>query len=172
MTPTTKLKKNLDGDTPKQVFTKNHKDLVIEGDKWMKECATSCTIAGSLIITIMFAAAFTVPAALFTSSTSVLVFLGMLTSRYSERDFLKSLPKKLMFGLFTLFCSITAMMITFCAALIIMLEGEISVMIPIIAFAGFTVSVFVALQFPLFIDILSSTYGSIFDRKMKPWLCE
>ncbi|XP_038711739.1 uncharacterized protein LOC120005926 [Tripterygium wilfordii] len=160
MTPTTKLKKNLDGDTPKQVFTKNHKDLVIEGDKWMKECATSCTIAVSDA------------AALFTSSTSVLVFLGMLTSRYSERDFLKSLPKKLMFGLFTLFCSITAMMITFCAALIIMLEGEISVMIPIIAFAGFTVSVFVALQFPLFIDILSSTYGSIFDRKMKPWLCE
>nr|KAJ0199952.1 hypothetical protein LSAT_V11C600341270 [Lactuca sativa] len=37
------------------------------------------------------------------SSTSVLVFLSILTSRYAERDFLEMLPKKLMLGLATLF---------------------------------------------------------------------
>ncbi|KAF5742610.1 hypothetical protein HS088_TW09G00661 [Tripterygium wilfordii] len=198
MTPTTKQKKNLDGDTPKQVFTKNHKDLVTKGEKWMKKYASSCTIVGTLIITMMFAAAFNVPGgtnkdtglpffrhktsfmvyivsdavALFTSSTSVFTFIGILTSRYSEENFLKSLPRKLMFGLFTLFCSVTAMMITFCAGLIIMVEGELSVIIPIISLAGFTVTVFVFLQFPLLFEILKNTCGSIFNRKTKPWLCQ
>ncbi|XP_038689765.1 ankyrin repeat-containing protein ITN1-like [Tripterygium wilfordii] len=187
---------NKNGETPKQVFTTNHKDLVIEGEKWMKEFATACSVVGALIITIMFAAAFTVPGgsdgdtglplflhktsfmvyivsdaiALFTSSASVLMFLGMLTSRYSEEDFLKSLPRKLVFGVFTLFCSITAMMLTFCAALVIMLKGQLAVIVPIVVLASFTVGVFVVLQFPLLFDILHCTYGTIFTRKMEPWL--
>ncbi|KAJ4824940.1 hypothetical protein Tsubulata_050184, partial [Turnera subulata] len=48
--------------------------------------------------------------ALFSSSTSVLMFLGILTSRYTEDDFLISLPRKLIIGLSTLFVSIAAMM--------------------------------------------------------------
>ena len=38
-----------------------HKELVDKGEKWMKEIATSCTVVGALIITIMFAAAITIP---------------------------------------------------------------------------------------------------------------
>ncbi|KAI5343918.1 hypothetical protein L3X38_011794 [Prunus dulcis] len=107
--------------TPRQLFTKSHKQLVKEGERWMKETATSCTVVGALIITIMFAPAFTVPSGnngetgfpiflhknlfmafivsdsipLFSSTTSVLMFLGILTSRYAEDDFLKFLPKKM-----------------------------------------------------------------------------
>ena len=118
--------------TPAQQFTKDHKELVIEGEKWMKDTATSCSVVGALIVTIMFAAAFTVPGgtdqntgfpmflhkkifmlfilsdaiSLFSSTTSVLMFLGILTSRYAEEDFLKSLPKKMIIGLSTLFFSI------------------------------------------------------------------
>ena len=33
---------------------------------------------------------------LFFSTTSVMIFLGMLTSRYAQDDFLKSLPRKMM----------------------------------------------------------------------------
>ncbi|TQD77419.1 hypothetical protein C1H46_037036 [Malus baccata] len=47
--------------TPRELFTKGHKDLVKEGEKAMKDTATSCTVVGALIVTIMFAAAFTVP---------------------------------------------------------------------------------------------------------------
>ncbi|CAN6708080.1 unnamed protein product [Malus baccata var. baccata] len=47
--------------TPRELFTKVHKDLVKEGEKAMKDTATSCTVVGALIVTIMFAAAFTVP---------------------------------------------------------------------------------------------------------------
>lgn len=47
--------------TPRELFTKNHKELVKEGENSMKEIATSCTVVGALVITMMFAAAFTVP---------------------------------------------------------------------------------------------------------------
>ena len=162
----------------------------------MKEAATSCTVVGALIITIMFTVAFTVPGgnvqetgypvfkdkesftvfivadaiSLFSSSTSVLMFLGILTSRYAEEDFLKSLPTKLIIGLSMLFFSIAAMMVTFCAALIIMLDGRLQVIIPIVLLATIPVTFFMWLQFPLLVEIFVSTYGpGIFNRKMKRW---
>jgi hypothetical protein len=111
--PYHKEEKNKDGKTPRELFTESHKELMKEGEKWMKSTATSCTVVGALIVTIMFAAAFTVPGgnnqntgfpmflkdklfmlfiisdsiSLFSSSTSVLMFLGILTSRYLEEDF-------------------------------------------------------------------------------------
>ena len=129
--------------TPRELFTKNHKDMRKDGEQWMKDTASSCTVVGALIITIMFAAIFTVPGgndenngfpiflnkklfivfivsdalSLFSSSTSVLMFLGILTSRYAEKDFLESLPRKMIIGLSTLFFSIAAMMTAFSAAL-------------------------------------------------------
>ncbi|XP_057989244.1 uncharacterized protein LOC110633868 isoform X2 [Hevea brasiliensis] len=183
-------------EKPKDIFSNQHKQLVSDGEKWMKETATSCTVVGALIITIMFTAAFTVPGgnfqdtgfpiflhrksfmtfiisdaiSLFASSTSVLMFLGILTSRYAEDDFLKSLPTKLIIGLSTLFISIAAMMVAFCATLIIMFQGELKLVIPITLLAGIPVTLFILLQFPLLVEILVSTYGpGIFDKNMKYW---
>lgn len=48
---------------------------------------------------------------LFTSSTSLLMFLSILTSRYAEEDFLHALPKRLRVRFFTLFLSILFMMV-------------------------------------------------------------
>ncbi|GAV73196.1 PGG domain-containing protein, partial [Cephalotus follicularis] len=192
--PLYKEQLNNNGETPSQVFTRYHKDLVKEGEKWMKDTSTSCTVVGALIITVMFSAAFTVPGgndqntgfpiflhkkyfkvfiisdaiSLFASSTSVLMFLGILTSRYAENDFLKSLPTKLIIGLSTLFISIAAMIVAFSAALLIMLEGFSWITIPVILLASVPVTLFVLLQFPLLVEIFMSTYGPrIFDRKMK-----
>ncbi|GLT34791.1 hypothetical protein SLA2020_092870 [Shorea laevis] len=183
--------------TPYEVFSESHKELVQEGGKWMKETASSFIIVGTLIVTIMFAAAFTVPGgndqnsgfpiflrkrsfmifiisdaiSFFAASTSVLMFLGILTSRFAQEDFLVSLPKKLMIGLSTLFISIAAMMVSFCAALLIMLHNRQWAIIPIILMASIPVTLFVWLQYPLLVEIFVSTYTSkIFDRKMKPWL--
>ncbi|KAI3795911.1 hypothetical protein L1987_38571 [Smallanthus sonchifolius] len=61
---------------------------------------------------------------LFLSSASILTFLSILTSRYAERDFVESLPKKLMLGISTLFLSITAMMITFSISFFILYHKE------------------------------------------------
>ena len=52
---------NKEGLTPRELFTKNHKDMMKDGEQWMKDTATSCTVVGALIVTIMFATVFTVP---------------------------------------------------------------------------------------------------------------
>ena len=46
--------------TPRELFTKNHKDMRKDGEQWMKE-TTSSTVVGALIVTIMFAVVFTYP---------------------------------------------------------------------------------------------------------------
>ncbi|KAG2669675.1 hypothetical protein I3760_14G043200 [Carya illinoinensis] len=192
------VKEHLNNDnlTPNQLFMKEHQNLRKEGEKWMKGTATSCTVVGALIITIMFTAAFTTPGgndqdtglpilvhdklfklfivtdslSLFSSTTSVLMFLGILTSRYAEEDFLRSLPRKMIIGLSALFFSIATMMIAFSAALLLMLRGKYWIVVPIIGLAGIPIILFVLMQSRLLIDMLVSTYGSgIFDRKMKPW---
>ncbi|GKV35991.1 hypothetical protein SLEP1_g44178 [Rubroshorea leprosula] len=52
---------NHNGETPRQVFTREHMKLLKEAEAWMKKTAKSYIIVGTLIITIMFAAAFTIP---------------------------------------------------------------------------------------------------------------
>ncbi|KAL0008147.1 hypothetical protein SO802_009649 [Lithocarpus litseifolius] len=139
---------NDDGLTPREFFTENHKDMRKDGEKWMKDTATSCTVVGALIITIMFAAVFTVP----------------------EEDFLESLPRKMILGLSTLFFSIAAMMTAFSAALFLMLHEQSWIFKPVICLASIPITLFVLMQFPLLVAMANSTYGpSIFDRKMKRW---
>ncbi|GLT97809.1 hypothetical protein SLE2022_153560 [Rubroshorea leprosula] len=189
--------KNRYGDTPYEVLSNSHKELVKEGAKWMKKTSESFTVVGALIVTILFAAAFTLPGgndqntgfpmflrkrsfmifiisdavSFFAASTSVLMFLGILTSRFAQEDFLESLPRKLIIGLSTLFISIAAMMVSFSAALLITLQDQWWAIIPIIMVASIPVALFVWLQFPLLVEIFVSTYAPrIFNRKMKPWL--
>ena len=184
------------GLTPRQLFTENHVDMMSKGEKWMKDTTSSCTVVGALIVTIMFAAVFTVPGgndqnngfpiflnkklfmvfivsdalSLFSSSTSVLMFLGILTSRYAEEDFLESLPKKMIIGLFTLFFSIATMMTAFSVALFLMLHEQSWIFKPVICLASIPITLFVLMQFPLLVSMAISTYGpSIFDRKVKRW---
>ena len=59
--PSTLERTNKNGQTPRQLFIESHKELLKEGEKWMKEIANSGTVVGVLIVTIMFAAAITVP---------------------------------------------------------------------------------------------------------------
>nr|POF26737.1 ankyrin repeat-containing protein itn1 [Quercus suber] len=173
--PKMKEERNNSGLTPRELFTSEHNDMKNKGEDWMKNTATSCTVVAALIVTIMFAAAFTVPGgndqntglpiflnrklfklfivsdalSLFSSSTSALMFLGILTSRYEEEDFLKSLPRKLIIGLFTLFVSIAAMMTAFSSALFLMLRGQSWTFLPVICFASIPVIIFVFMQFSL-----------------------
>ncbi|XP_075645468.1 uncharacterized protein LOC142616516 [Castanea sativa] len=192
--PFTLESSNADGKRPRELFTESHKELVKEGEKWMKETASSCTVVAALIVTIMFAAAITVPGgnkqdsglptflnekvfmvfiisdalSLLSASTSLLMFLGILTSCYAEEDFLKSLPKKMIVGLSTLILSIATMMITFCASLFIILPGKSRVVIPIICLAIVPVTLFAWMQFHLLYDMVISTYASrILDKKAK-----
>ncbi|KZV24712.1 ankyrin repeat-containing protein-like [Dorcoceras hygrometricum] len=193
VTPSRRTSLNNDGKTPYMLFTEKHQELKAQGEKWMKDTATSCTIAAALIATVVFAAAFTVPGgvnndngipifvnnswfitfaisdsiSLFASATSLLMFLSILTSRYAEEDFLYVLPTRLCIGLLTLFTSMIFMMIAFSSAIYITLRHKYTLfLIPMVVLAFFPVASFVFSQFPLLIDAMYSTYGpGIFGRK-------
>ncbi|KAK0597912.1 hypothetical protein LWI29_029760 [Acer saccharum] len=191
--PADRDRKNFDNETAKDVFRKEHKELAEQGEKWMKDTANSCMLVSTLIATVLFAAVFTVPGGnnndkgipiflrmnaftifiisdalgLFSSLTSLLMFLAILTARYGVEDFLESLPKKLIIGLGSLFVAIAAMIIAFVATLTIVLsERWHLVFVPITLVASFPVAIFVMLQLPLFVQMVQTTYGaSIFC----PW---
>ncbi|CAH1448936.1 unnamed protein product [Lactuca virosa] len=190
--PLSIIKKNSLNETPQTVFTREHKELVIEGEKWMKSTAESYTITAALIITIVFAAAITVPGgsdqnkgipiftnntaftvfaisdaiSFFAAVTSLLMFLSILTARFAEQDFLFKLPTKLIIGLSTLFISTTAMIAAFAATLYLVFgQSNSRILIPIAVLTCLPITSFVTLQFPLVLDLMSATYGrSIFGR--------
>ncbi|GKD95036.1 ankyrin repeat-containing domain, PGG domain protein [Tanacetum coccineum] len=191
--PLNRTEKNYADETPQMVFTREHKDLVSDGEKWMKTTAESYTITAALITTIVFAAAITVPGgnnqdsgipiftndvafitfavadaiSLFTSVTSLLMFLSILTTRFAEQDFLFKLPKRLIIGLTMLFISTTTMIIAFGATLFLVFGQRKSwMLIPIGLLTGLPITSFVTLQFPLIVDLMSARYGrSIFVKK-------
>ncbi|KAD6454889.1 hypothetical protein E3N88_09595 [Mikania micrantha] len=191
--PLNVIQKNSFGETPQMVFTKEHKKLLIEGEKWMKETAQSYTITATLITTIVFAAAITVPGgnkqdngipiftnniaftvfavsnaiSFFTSVTSLLMFLSILTARFSEQDFHLRLPTKLIIGLANLFISTTAMLVAFGATLFLVFSQNNSwILAPIAALTCLPITSFMTLQFPLIYDLISATYvRSMFGKK-------
>ncbi|PWA87986.1 ankyrin repeat-containing domain, PGG domain protein [Artemisia annua] len=189
-----KDQKNEDDLTPHELFTKEHKDLVTKGEIWMKGTANQCMVVAALIATIVFAAAFTVPGgydqnvgipifyskatflvfvvadaiSLFASSASILIFLSILTSRYAERDFLESIPNKLMAGLATLFISIATMTLAFGVSFFVLYKnGFLWIPILIGVFALLPVILYLCLQYGLFFDIIRSTYASRYLFKPK-----
>ncbi|QCE12907.1 hypothetical protein DEO72_LG10g4158 [Vigna unguiculata] len=54
------------GKKPREIFSESHVEMVKAGEKWAKDTASSFTIVDAI--------------SLFTSSTSVLIFIGILTS--------------------------------------------------------------------------------------------
>ncbi|KAJ0571519.1 putative ankyrin repeat-containing domain, PGG domain, ankyrin repeat-containing domain superfamily [Helianthus annuus] len=199
--PQYRQRKNLDNVTPQDLFTKKHEKLVTKGEDWMKNTASHCMVVATLITTIVFAAAFTLPGgydqdtgipffrkepaliifviadtvSLISSSTSILMFLAILTSRYAERDFLESLPRKLLFGLAMLFLSVVTMMIAFSASFFVLYDKKVKwVPITITGLAGMPVILFAILQFRLLgmfstrridLDIFSSLRNVSFTFK-------
>ncbi|KAK9055508.1 hypothetical protein SSX86_026591 [Deinandra increscens subsp. villosa] len=192
--PSYRERKNKDGLTPHELFTMEHKELVSQGEKWMKGTASQCMVVAALIATIVFAAAFTVPGgydqnngvpifhskatfivfvvadavSLVSSSASILIFLSILTSRYAESDFLESLPKKLISGLLTLFLSVTTMTIAFGVSFFVLYhKGVLWIPIMICVFGVLPVLLYISLQYGLFFDVIRSTYGSRYLFKPK-----
>ncbi|XP_056166709.1 ankyrin repeat-containing protein NPR4-like [Syzygium oleosum] len=169
--------------------------LLKEARQWMKDTSSSCTLIGTLITTVAFAAAFAVPevndgsmgtsifpkkgsfmvfavanALTFLSSvTSTLMFLAILTSRYAEEDFLHSLPKKMILGLTFLFLSLAFMIVAFSSALITILSERFKwIYIPITLLASFPVILFAILQLPLYVEMVESTYWARLYRPLNP----
>ncbi|KAK1583976.1 hypothetical protein Q3G72_028839 [Acer saccharum] len=123
MQPSLRETKNAEGQTPQELFTIGHAELLESGEKWMKNTTTSCLVVATLIATVVFTVAITVPSdnndktgipiclmettyipcvcynrcnrivLLFNLHSNVFV---CLTSGYTKMDFQRSLPLKLM----------------------------------------------------------------------------
>ncbi|KAK9071023.1 hypothetical protein SSX86_009591 [Deinandra increscens subsp. villosa] len=192
MLPLELLEENIYMETPAMLFDREHEALMKQGENWIKTTAESCSITAALIVTVVFAAAITVPGgsnqesgnpvfrkeiaftifavsnalSLFTAATALLLFLSILTTRFSERDFLVSLPRRLIFGLFTLFLSTTAMILAFGAILFLVFCDQRPWMLaPLVGFACFPISVIVTIKLPLLLDLFQSTYFPIFGEQ-------
>ncbi|XP_010520659.1 PREDICTED: uncharacterized protein LOC104799718 [Tarenaya hassleriana] len=171
--------------TGRQVFERDHKELRAEAEKWMKDTATACSLVAGLLATITFQAIFTSPGgtegddgvpfrirdarfivfvmadvlSFFSASTSLVVFLVILTSRFSSDDFHKSLPRKLILGLLTLFISIATMLAAFSAALLTIVSKAPSIVVPVMPLVGVPALLFMLMQYPLLKEMVSSTFG-------------
>ena len=176
-------------ETAKQIFIRDHKDMVQKGKEWLGSTATSCSVVATLIATVGFATSSAVPGgtregsgkpnleqqpafhifavssliALCFSVTSTVMFLAILTSRHQESDFGQDLPIKLLIGLTSLFISILSILVTFCAGHFFLLKDELSVA----AFPVYAVTClpfFALAQLPLYIDLIWATFRKVPQR--------
>ncbi|KAF8036153.1 hypothetical protein BT93_C1988 [Corymbia citriodora subsp. variegata] len=179
------LKWQEDKKTYWENFVGQRHNLLKEAGDWMKDTSKSCSLIATLIITIAFAAVFTVPRgnndstgipiflkrssfiifvvadalALFSSVTATLMFLAILTSRYAIEDFLQSLPRKMILGLTFLFLSLAFMLVAFSSALTVVLSEQWKwIYIPIAILAAFPVILFTILHLPLYVQMVESTF--------------
>ncbi|KAF8036204.1 hypothetical protein BT93_C2033 [Corymbia citriodora subsp. variegata] len=188
--------KSQDEDSYWDKFVRNRTQLLEEAGQWMKDTSSSCSLVSTLIITVAFAVAFTVPGgndgstgipiflkrssfmvfavadalALFSSVTATLMFLAILTSRYGAEDFLNSLPTKMILGLTFLFLSLAFMLVAFGSALTIVLSEQLKwIYIPITFLAAIPVVLSAHLHLPLYFEMVESTYRPRLYRPLKLW---
>ncbi|GLT56714.1 hypothetical protein SLA2020_297380 [Shorea laevis] len=139
-----KEQRNKNGETPSEVFRREHQDLIKEAQIWVKETANFAAIIGTLMVSIMFAAGITVPGgnndqdglprfskrgyfrlfigcdlvSVYLASLSVVLFLDIHKSSLTENDFLSGfLAYKLTASFDFLFVSIVLMLICFFASI-------------------------------------------------------
>ncbi|KAM0071662.1 putative PGG domain-containing protein [Helianthus debilis subsp. tardiflorus] len=184
--PEERTVENFEQETPLMLFKKEHKDLRQQGEKWVKNTARSYTVTAAFIFAIALVAALTVPGgnnkdtgkavdetvlsfiifavsdvmSMIISGASLLLFRSFDTARYADEDFLYNLPKSLILGLVMLFMSVATMLIAFSATLYIMFALESSwILILVAAIACLPIALFVTLQLPLLVELISSTYA-------------
>ncbi|XP_026426982.1 protein ACCELERATED CELL DEATH 6-like [Papaver somniferum] len=146
--------RNDQGETPEEVFTREHRDLVKKAETYMLRIAESCLVVAALVATVAFAAPFTLPGgnysddaankgkpifleknsfvafmvvdalALFSSTTSILVFLSVFTGSCAKKSFEIVLPRKLAKGLRFLVVSVVSVILAFTIAISIILGNR------------------------------------------------
>ncbi|KAH6781348.1 hypothetical protein C2S51_006641 [Perilla frutescens var. frutescens] len=143
--------KNKDKKTPRDLFVATHEQLLEESKAWMKSTADSCMLIATIILTVVYAAAFTVPEgnseetglpilvksnwltcffifealALFSSTLCIITFWSITCSGFVEDQFLYVLPYQLRLGFTALFGSLVGAISAFLSAYhMVLVEGK------------------------------------------------
>ncbi|XP_031111515.1 uncharacterized protein LOC116015550 isoform X2 [Ipomoea triloba] len=185
---------NNEGQAPGDVFLETHANLTKLGTTWLIKTSESCSVIAALIATVAFAASTTVPGgldqnsgypilegqpafsvfavssliALCFSVTALVFFLAILTSRCQQKDFKNNLPIKLLLGLTSLFTSIAAILISFCAAHSFVIKSKLKLAaFPIYGVVCLPVTFFAFNQLPLYLDLFRSIVQPVHFRSYR-----
>ncbi|KAH7517256.1 hypothetical protein FEM48_Zijuj09G0043700 [Ziziphus jujuba var. spinosa] len=191
MPPGITFRPNRDKMTPEEVFSKTHQELIEKGRDWLIKTSESCSVVAALIAGVAFATIASVPGGTLDTSgkpifekqpafqvfsisslialcfafTALVMFLAIITSRFQEKDFTRSLPLKLLLGLSSLFVSIGATLVCFCTGHFFMIGDRLkNAAYPVYALTCFPASIFAAAQFPLYIDLFLSIFRNPFKH--------
>ncbi|XP_028769658.1 uncharacterized protein LOC114727097 [Neltuma alba] len=178
-------------ETPDEVFNRTHGDLVKSGGEWLRKTSKSCSFVATIIVTVAFATATTVPGgvaqdsgyptlenetafnvfaasslvALCCSVMAVVTFLSLLTSRFQEQDFYRDLPMQLLTGVTLLLMSIVSMLVSFCAGHFFVLKHQLhNAAFTLYAVISLLVIFYVLSKFPLHFDFLRFTFVPVPQR--------
>ncbi|KAH6801460.1 hypothetical protein C2S52_001924 [Perilla frutescens var. hirtella] len=153
--------RNKDGYTPIEVFWMEHRESLANSEAYMKRTSESCMLISTIILTLVFAAAFAPPGgfnqdtgipillkrnwfacfiifeamALFTSTYSIIGFWSIISSNYGEEQFL-ILPHQLRRAMCALLLSVLFVISAFLSAFFLVFVGErkalvVSFMLPL-----------------------------------------
>ncbi|KAH6801436.1 hypothetical protein C2S52_001900 [Perilla frutescens var. hirtella] len=149
--PSCEEMRNADGLTPRELFSKEHKRLLIESQTWMRNSANSYMLIATIVFSVLFASAFAIPGGynsqtgkailsesklfgnffrrdlggLGCSLISILLFRSITTSTLAEKDFAENLPVIMFFGLEFLLGSLI-MAVTVFMTSFQLVSGEVS----------------------------------------------
>ena len=181
---------NKNGQTPEEVFTEKHKDLVNMGGKWLTSTCNACSVVAGLFVTITFTASTTVPDAVkevnknnkaskvlavssfvsfCTSLIAVVMFLSILTSGYREKDFHHNLLLKLLVGLTAFYVSIVTTLISFSSGHFFIFSDQQNNAVSLyMVTCLLLITIFVITQFPLYLHLLWANFKKVPQRRY--WL--
>ncbi|XP_010933493.1 uncharacterized protein [Elaeis guineensis] len=124
--------RNKEEMTAQELFTKNHEPMVSESGNQLKGLAGTCS---GLLAAVVFATSFSIPETcnkeefrkmtackifphayeigLSCATTSLVLFISLLTARYKEQEFRRSLPTMYFLAMMTFFMALVALLVAF-----------------------------------------------------------
>nr|POF27285.1 e3 ubiquitin-protein ligase mib2 [Quercus suber] len=179
---------NKKGQTPEEIFTKTHEDLVKQGGDWLSSTANACSVVAGLFVTSTFSTATNLPevvegnkhseaskifagssfVSFYTSLVAVVMFLSILTSGYREKDFRRALPWKLLLGLTAFYMSIASTLVSFTTGHFFIFRNQLkSVSSTSYTVAYALVTLFSMAVFPLYFHLVWATLKKVPQRKYR-----
>ncbi|KAL5077534.1 hypothetical protein RYX36_016518 [Vicia faba] len=182
-------KDNKERKTPSEIFKEEHKELLQKSVDWLKDTTQSYSVVAALIAGVAFATSSNIPGGnkptgeptlkgqpafegfaissligLYFSVTALIIFLSILTSPKELEEFRLNLPMKLLFGLISLFVSVVAMLVSFCAGHFFVLTDEYtkgSILFYLYISIFLPVTYYAAIQFQLFVDLVNVIWKKV-----------
>ncbi|KAM6567824.1 hypothetical protein CsatA_026952 [Cannabis sativa] len=190
--PAFRNKMNSKHQTPQDLFTKEHSQLMKESEKWMKKNANICLLVATIIVTIIFQAnsdtskdekpnsssslssssilknilSISNIIAMSSSSIAIMLNLFIIISRFSEDDLFLPLPLAFIIGILSLYVSVIFTMTSFCLTTFMATES-LAIRLCACLLEFLPIILFPFLVFPIFIDLTNIIFFS--ESKFKPY---